>query len=177
MDKNKISIIKIAVTLIVVIAIIFAFMYFADSIGISKSGLEDDIRESKQIKDDWVVTGDVSNTMAAFISYLEDKDDHIYSVYVNRSGLSFGYFFRHGGSLINNEKGVAEYRIDGYNESAFISMNEQEISRLEIDDGNSVKVVEIDKDKPFAIVLPINLGVIKFYDVDNKEIEIYTSLV
>ena len=41
--------------------------------------------------DDWIVDGSVSDTMAVFISYPQDKSDHTFSIYVNRSGLSFGY--------------------------------------------------------------------------------------
>ena len=40
------------------------------------------------------VDGSISDTMAAFISYPQDKTDHTFSVYVNRPGLSFGYFFQ-----------------------------------------------------------------------------------
>ena len=68
------------------------------------------------------------------ISYPQDRSDHTFSVYVNRPGLSFGYFFRGGGSLSGVERGIAEFTVDGYNERAFISMNQPKAARLEIDD-------------------------------------------
>lgn len=50
-------------------------------------------------------------------------------------------------------------------------MNQQQVSRLEIDDGNLIQVIDIDSDKPFAIVLPINVGAIHFYDVNGNIVE------
>ena len=37
-------------------------------------------------------------------------------------------------------------------------MNQQQVTQLEIDDGNTIQVLDIDSNKPFAIVLPINAG-------------------
>ena len=42
---------------------------------------------------------------------------------------------------------------------------------LEIGNGNSVQVIDIDSKKPFAIVLPVNAGSIVFYDVDGNAVE------
>ena len=80
----------------------FSSLLNADSpvfIGTSAANLESDIRNLQKIPEDWIVEGDVSDTMAAYISYPQDRSDHTFSVYVNRPGLSFGYFFRGGGSL------------------------------------------------------------------------------
>ena len=62
------------------------------------------------------------------ISYPQDLSDHSFSVYVNRPGLSFGYFFRGGGNLSGGQRGIAEYTVEGYNERAFISMNQQQVT-------------------------------------------------
>ena len=75
------------------------FLYANNDIGVASSNLEADIRSSQKIKDDWTVDGSVSNTMAAYVSYPQNMSDHTFSVYVNRPGLSFGYFFRGGGNL------------------------------------------------------------------------------
>lgn len=50
-------------------------------------------------------------------------------------------------------------------------MNEQKVERLEIDDGNSIQVMEIDDNKPFAIILPVNAGSIVFYDINGDIVE------
>ena len=50
-------------------------------------------------------------------------------------------------------------------------MNTQNIVRLEVDDGNGIQVIDIDSGKPFAIVLPLNVGNICFYDTNGNVVE------
>ena len=99
------------------------------------------------------------------------QTDHTFSVYVNRPGLSFGYFFRGGGDIVEVDDYIAEFVVEGNNERAFISMNTQNIVRLEVDDGNGIQVIDIDSGKPFAIVLPLNVGNICFYDTNGNVVE------
>lgn len=160
----------------VLVCILFVgFLYVNNDIGVASTNLEADIRSSQKIKDDWTVEGSVSDTMAAYISYPQNMSDHTFSVYVNRPGLSFGYFFRGGGSLSGADKGIAEYTVEGYKERVFISMNQQRVAQLEIDDGNSIQVIAIDSNKPFAIVLPINAGIVTFYDVNGNTVEYWNN--
>ena len=100
---------------------------------------------------------------------------HTFSVYVHRPGLSFGYFFRGGGSLSGVDRGITEFTVEGYSERAFISMNQQQVARLEMDDGNSIQVIDIDSQKPFAIVLPINSGIITFFDANGRPVEYWNN--
>lgn len=162
---------KIMLGLVLVCILFVGFLYVNDDIGVTATHLEADIRSSQKIMDDWTVDGSVADTMAAFISYPQDKTEHTFSVYVNRPGLSFGYFFRGGGDIVHVEEYIAEFTVEGYNESAFISMNTQKVERLEIDDGNDVRVIDIDSNKPFAIVLPVNAGDISFYDVNGAVVD------
>ena len=157
--------------LLICIALV-GFLYLDYRIGVQKSQLETDIRSSQKINSDWIVDGTVSDTIAAFISYPDDMTHHTFSVYVNRPGLSFGYFFRGGGNL-TEANGIAGYTVEGYNERAFISMNRQQVECLKIDDGNSIQVIDIDSNKPFAIVLPVNAGALSFYDVDGNTVEFW----
>ena len=85
---------KIVIGVVLVCILFVCFLYTNNEIGVTSSKLETDIRSSQKIKDDWTVDGSVSSTMAAYISYPQDLSDHSFSVYVNRPGLSFGYFFR-----------------------------------------------------------------------------------
>jgi len=162
---------KIAFCIVLTCFIFAGFLYFNNDIGISKSRIESDIRSSQKVQDDWFVEGTTSDAMAAYISYPQDRSDHSFSVYVNRPGLSFGYFFRGGGDILSVEKYITEFTVDGYLERAFISMNNQHAARLEIHDGNTAEVVDIDSEKPFAILLPVNAGSIFFYDVDGNIVE------
>lgn len=171
----KKTFLKIMLGVVLVSILFVGFLYVNNDIGVTSTNLEADIRSSQKIKDDWTVEGSVSDTMAAYISYPQNMSDHTFSVYVNRPGLSFGYFFRGGGSLSGIDKGIAEYTVEGYKERAFISMNQQQVAQLEIDDGNSIQVIDIDSNKPFAIVLPINAGIVTFYDVNGNTVEYWNN--
>lgn len=168
-------VLKTAIGILLVCSVFVGFLYVSNDIGIASGNLEADIRSSQKIKEDWAVDGSVSDTMAAYISYPQDMSDHTFSVYVNRPGLSFGYFFRGGGTLSGIQRGIVEFTVEGYNERAFISMNQQQVQQLEIDDGNTIQVVDIDRNKPFAIVLPINAGNITFYDVNRNTVEYWNN--
>lgn len=171
--KNRF--LKIVIGIVFVCILFVGYLYANNDIGVTSTNLEADIRSSQKIKDDWTLDGSVSNTMAAYISYPQDKSAHTFSVYVNRPGLSFGYFFRGGGNLSEVQRGIVEFTVEGYNERAFISMNQQHVQQLEIDDGNAIQVIDIDSNKPFAIVLPINAGKITFYDVNRNTVEYWNN--
>ena len=171
--KNRF--LKIVIGIVFVCILFVGYLYANNDIGVISTNLEADIRSSQKIKDDWTLDGSVSNTMAAYISYPQDKSAHTFSVYVNRPGLSFGYFFRGGGNLSEVQRGIVEFTVEGYNERAFISMNQQQVQQLEIDDGNAIQVIDIDSNKPFAIVLPINAGKITFYDVNRNTVEYWNN--
>ena len=162
---------KIFIGIILVCLMVVAFLYGNNDIGISADKIENDIRVSQKIQHDWVTEGIVSDTMAAYISYSQDKTDHTFSVYVNRPGVSFGYFFRGGGDIVAVEEYISEFTVEGYNERAFISMNSQRVNRLEIVGGNGIQIIDINSEKPFAIVLPINAGRITFYDIAGNIVE------
>ena len=168
-------VLKTVIGILLACSLFVGFLYISSDIGIASGNLETDIRSSQKIKEDWAVDGSVSDTMAAYISYPQDLSDHSFSVYVNRPGLSFGYFFRGGGTLSGIQRGIVEFTVEGYNERAFISMNQQQVQQLEIDDGNTIQVVDIDRNKPFAIVLPINAGTITFYDVNGNTVEYWNN--
>ena len=171
--KNRF--LKIVIGIVFVCILFVGYLYANNDIGMTSTNLEADIRSSQKIKDDWTLDGSVSNTMAAYISYPQDKSAHTFSVYVNRPGLSFGYFFRGGGNLSEVQRGIVEFTVEGYNERAFISMNQQQVQQLEIDDGKAIQVIDIDSNKPFAIVLPINAGKITFYDVNRNTVEYWNN--
>ena len=156
---------------IIVVFVTFSFLYFNDNIGISKLRIEKDARIAGKIDDIWQVAKDTTNTISAMLFYNASLEDHSFSIYVNRKGLSYGYFFRGGGSLIVDDVDIADYYIDGYQERIYMSMNKQQIVKIEIDDGNTIETIKIDNTKPFSIVLPINQGIIKFYDINGDTFE------
>lgn len=171
----KKTVLKILLRIVLACVLFVGILYANNDIGVPSLNLEVNIRSSQKIMADWTVDGSVSDTMAAYISFPQDMSDHTFSVYVNRPGLSFGYFFRGGGSLSGVERGISEFTVEGYKERAFISMNKQKVSRLEIDNGGSIQVIDINSGKPFAIVLPVNAGSIAFYDVNGNAVEYWNN--
>lgn len=167
-------ILKIILIPVVLCCAALLFLYCSGDLGIPKSWIERDARSSQKITEDWRTELDCSDTMAALISYPEDGSDHTFSVYVNRPGLSFGYFFRGGGDIVETEQYITKFTVEGYDECAYLSMNAQQVERVEIDDGTSVKTMELDSGKPFALVLPLNAGAITFYDKQGDVVETCT---
>lgn len=153
------------------ILLLFSFLWFNNDIGVSKNSIEKDARSSSKIKDDWQVAKDTSDTLSAMVFYPEDKSDHSFQIYVNRPGVSFGYFFRGGGDIVEVENYIAEFTVEDYNDRAFISLNTQQVVRMEIDNGNAIETINIDSSKPFAFVFPKNIGNITFLDINNNVVD------
>ena len=139
--------------------------------GIPASRLEADIRKEQKIPDTWTVEGTASDTMAAYVSYSQDKAAHTASIYVDRPGISSGYFFRFSGPASTASRDITAFTVKDYNEAAFVSMNTKQVFQIEIGDGDNIRVVDIDPYKPFAIVLPLDEGSICFYNLDGECIE------
>ncbi len=165
---------KFMIPIIFVFVVIFMVtftLYFTNHIGISKSRIEKDARASQAISEDWDVAKETTETMSAMIFYSNDFNDYTYSIYIKKPGLYFGYFFRLGGSEFNIERGVAKISIEGHKEYAFISMNKQQINKVDIDDGNSIKFIEFDSKKPFVFILPDNTKKVTLYDINGNVID------
>ena len=67
---------KMVLRILLVCVLLLGFLYMDDDIGTSAANLESDIRNLQKIPEDWIVDGDVSDTMAAYISYPQDQRDH-----------------------------------------------------------------------------------------------------
>lgn len=109
-----------------------------------------------------------TDSISAMLFYDENLSNYVFSIYENRKGLSFGYFFRSGGSANVENEGIAEYKAEGHQEKAYLSMNKQQVVKIAIGNGNTVKIINIDHTKPFAVILPVGLGAIKIYDIEGN---------
>lgn len=140
--------------------------------GLPASSLEKDVRSDSKISDDWTVEGTVSDQMAIYLSYPEDQSRYDYSFYLNRPGLSFGYFFRSSGSVNKTDDLIGEITVDGYTERAYFSMNLSKVARAEVSDGSNVETIELDSNKPFTLILPVSEEeTVTFYDADGNIVE------
>ena len=147
--------------------------FIVNDIGVSKSNIVADIQVQQYLPDDWITLGEISDEMAAYISYSPDKSDYTYSLYINPSGLSIGYFFRAGGDLMGIGKYIQGFSLKDYSEIAFISMNELDVERVEIKKDNKVEILELDSSDPFAIVLSKSAENITFFDKNNNVVDYF----
>lgn len=162
---------SIAAILAAVVLAVVVFMFVNHDIGLPKSKLEGDLRKSQKIAEEWNTVGVASDHMAAYLSYPDNKDDHVFSIYVNRPGLSFGYFFRGGGTLSPVEQGIQEVHLEDGKEHAFLSMNQVNVARIVIEHQYGVRSVEWKAGEPFVLVLPTNGNTVTFYAADGTVVE------
>lgn len=165
--------IRLFVSYIIVLFVsVILFLYSCGNIGIAQSNVERDARISQNIDDNWQVVKDNTSKVYAMLFYNQEHSKNILSIYVNRPGFSFGYFFRGSGNFGNaTDQEVAEFIIEGYEERVFVSMNKPQISRIEVDNGKSSYNIDLDSDKPFVVILPLNTGSISLYDINGNIIE------
>ena len=149
-----------------------AVVYMTGIFGVPGCWLEKDIRSQHHIADEWTVEGTISDQMAIYLCYPEDQSCYDYSFYLNRPGLSFGYFFCVGGSVNKTDNWVGEIVINGYTDRAYFSMNLSRIARAEISDGKNTETITLDSNKPFTLILPVSEEeTVTFYDTDGKIVE------
>lgn len=161
---------------IVFVAVVLAFLYMAvlgsGIIGVSKSNLEKEARASQQIAKNDLVAKDVTEDLAALLFYDEERKDHSFSLYVNRDGFSFGYFFCEGGSLSVIQRGImgTAYKSESFGEKgmALLSMNEKQVARIVVDGVSR----EVDSNKPFACIVPNGANEVHLFDSKGNEIAI-----
>lgn len=162
---------------VVLFAYLVGFLYIFDCFGVPASRLEADVRVTRHLDEEWIVDGSVGDRMAAFICYTPDQSDYTTSIYVKRPGLSFGYFFCRGGTIhlgLNGET-IMEYTKEQNNEKAYLSMNEQNVVKMEFEEESGLQVVEIDPDKPFVLVLPDTAGNVTFYDAAGQSVAYWSA--
>ena len=165
------SILKYLGIFLGILMIMFVILYFNNDIGINKTNIEREALISQKIPTDWEVCKDETGSLVSMLFYDSKLENHIFSIYVNRKGLSFGYFFREGGSLGEMIDNVVEFNIEGFNEKIYMSTNKNEVCKIELNDGSTIKVIDIDSTKPFTVILPTNLGTVTIYDVNGNIVE------
>ena len=146
--------------------LLFMLVISQENIGVSKNNMENDARKGHEIPEEWLTEKDVNNYLGALLFYSEDLSDFTFSIYQNRPGLSFGYFFRLGGGAPEISDGILKVNSNGYGD-IFLSLNKVQVSRIEIYDGENRKEILIENIKPFVVIIPANSGEIKFYDIDG----------
>ena len=174
--KDKLRILlRIALVLLLVGGVTVGVLYANRDIGIPTDQLEQAIRESQDIPDDWTVQTSAGDTTAAGIAHAPDYSDYVFALYIDRDTHRFfttGWFFTMGGSLFEISDFVAAFTVNDRPETAYISMNAEKIDRAVIDSGTETRTIELDSTQPFALVLPRNRGSVTFYGADGQPAEV-----
>lgn len=175
--KSKCTSHLAGIILLAVVACGAVFLVCKGAIGVPKSRLEQDLRSSQHIPDNWTVVGDVTEQAAVFLFYPPEQTTYGVTVYRNEPGLSFGYFFR-GSHTVAGIHGTTEdfpvevekIPLDGTDLIAYVSLNIAGIQRVEQNDGNTVEVLSLNGQAPFVLLLQ-NAGEVTFYDGNETVVE------
>ncbi len=166
MKKNTLIIIVSTVVLVLTL-----WLVMKDNIGISEKNVESDARWSQNIPSDWNMAQSLGNGVVAMVFFPYDNSDCIYSIYIKRPGLCWGYFFRAGGTVSKIEEKFVSFSVEGYNEIVYLSMNKQNVTSIVVDDGSNKNIFAVDNAKPFVFVLPNNAGNVLFYNIHGEIVE------
>lgn len=167
---------KYIIGMLLMLVLTFVALYTNGTIGVYESKIESDARKSQKIDENWQVSKSITDSMGSLLFYDTDTDDLTYSIYLNRKGFSFGYFFRSGGNRHEINEGICGFHFDGYG-MVLLSMNKANIERIEIDSGQKFKRIDVDSKEPFTVVLPENCGIVTIYDINNNTIPITSVIV
>ena len=114
--KDKLRILlRIALVLLLVCGVTVGVLYANRDIGIPTDQLEQAMRESQDIPDDWTVQTSAGDTTAAGIAYAPNHSDYSFSLYIDRDTHRFfttGWFFTMSGSLFEISDFVAAFTVN-----------------------------------------------------------------
>lgn len=160
--------------ILVIILLAFVIIWNANIIGVAAGSLEKDAREEQNIAGNWQMAQAMNDELCAMLFYDEETRDYTYSIYMKKEGAAYGYFFSQGGSDAYIGEGVRGMIFDDKG-IALLSMNEDKVCKIEVDDGVNETVIEIDPIKPFVVVIPINSGEITLYNSLGNVVSLYDT--
>lgn len=156
------------VALLILILLVRTAKYW---VGVSKDNIETNARQFQGISEDWITTQETTDTISAMLFYSNDCANFAYSIYHNKPGFSFGYFFRTGGTISEIENGIVAISFEGYSDIVYLSMNKAEVSSISIDDGSKIETIKTDITAPFVVILPNNAGNVTFLDAGGNTVD------
>lgn len=159
---------------VLIILLAFLIVWQADVLGVAASRLEQDAREKQDIRNDWQMAQSVNDEMCAMLFYDEEKKDCAYSIYLSRDGFSFGYFYRQGGDDLHVDEDVKGIVFEDKG-IALLSLNEEGVSKIVVDSNAGEKVINVDPEEPFAVVLPADSQAITMYDAQENVVTLYDT--
>ena len=170
----KVEKIPALIGLVLIILLPFLIIWQAGIFGVSKGRLEQDARDKQGVGKSWEMAQAVNEDMCAMLFYDEEKENYAYSIYLTREGLSYGYFYRQGGTDAYMEEGVKGVVFEDKG-IALLSLNEDKVCKIVVDDSVKQETIQVDSEEPFAIVLPIECGAITMYDAQENVVTLYDT--
>lgn len=79
--------------------------------------------------------------------------------------------FTYGGNSPEVEEGVGVFEQDNIPAVAYVSMNKPEVSHMIIGSGDAEELIVINSDKPFAVVVEKELGMVRIFDKNDELVE------
>ena len=58
---------------------------------------------------------------------------------------------------------------------ALLSLNEDGVCKIVVDNDTEEKVISVDPEEPFAVVLPVDCGAITMYDAQENIVTLYDT--
>ena len=167
---------KIPMLMGVVLIILLAFLivWKADIIGVSGSRLEQDARDKQNVQSNWELVQAINEDICAMLFYDENRQEYVYSVYLTREGISYGYFFAEGGSdshMTEKVKGIA-FENKGI---VLLSLNQDNICKVVTGSDAGQETILVEPAKPFALVLPVDCSEIVMYDAQDNIVTLYDT--
>ncbi len=160
--------------ILVIILLAFVIIWNANIIGVAAGSLEKDAREEQNIAGDWEMAQAVNDELCAMLFYDVETRDYTYSIYMKKEGTAYGYFFSQGGNDAYIGEGVRGMIFDDKG-IALLSMNEDKVCRIEVENVNARQTMEIDPTRPFVVVIPVNSGEITMYDSLGNVVSLYDT--
>lgn len=152
-----------------IMACVYLVLYNSGYIGITDDKINQEQMKTVFWHDpDYVVVGSGADDSALYVGimYMKDYSDARYFIYINKSGLSFGWHFLRGGNLADAE-GLMAFECGKYG-TAYVALNaEYEIQKIVFEDGREPSVTE-NTNWP---IVEQSEGTVYFYDQSGKVIE------
>ena len=160
--------------LVLIILLAFLIIWQAGIFGVSRDRLEQDARERQNIAGSWEMAQDVNEDVCAMLFDDDVRENYTYSIYLTKEGLSYGYFFRQGGTDAYMEEGVKGVVFEDKG-IALLSLNEDKVCKIVVDSNADQKTIQVNAEEPFAVVLPIECGAITMYDAQGNIVTLYDT--
>lgn len=151
---------------ILVLGVCTLYAVTTNVFGVTQNGTEIQARSSQSIPNDWHVAKQTTPRLSAMLFYNLERTEHTFSIYINKQGLSFGYFFRSGGIESLIEEGVKVFQFEGIPEFVYLSMNKMGSSRIQVTLRDEVEIIEIDANRPFVLIAD-DEAVVQFLDANG----------